>query len=57
MKVNEQINKREGSAYSLLIRSEEKKSAVIEVVVYGLVLLSAVAAIWEFADDFFWFPV
>jgi hypothetical protein len=55
MKTNELNNKREESTFSLLVRSEEKKRAVIEVVVYGLVILSAVAAILEFADEFFWF--
>jgi hypothetical protein len=56
MKTDEPNNKREESTYSLLVRSEERKRAVIEVVVYCLVILSAVAAILEFADEFFWFP-
>jgi hypothetical protein len=56
MNTNETDNKREESTYSLLVRSEEKKRALIEVVVYSLVILSAVAAILEFADEFFWFP-
>jgi len=55
MKTKEPNNKREESTYSLLVRSEEKKRAFIEVLVYGLVILSAVAAILEFADEFFWF--
>jgi hypothetical protein len=55
MKTNEPDNKRGESTYSLLVRSEEKKRALIEVVVYGLVILSAVAAILQFADEFFWF--
>jgi hypothetical protein len=57
MKTNEPNNKREESTYSLLDRSEDKKRALIEVVVFGLVILSAVAAIMEFADEFIWFPV
>jgi hypothetical protein len=56
MKTNEPKNKREESTYSLLVRSEEKKRSIIEVVVYGLVILSAVAAILEFANEFFWYP-
>jgi hypothetical protein len=56
MKTNEPNNKREESTYSLLVRSEEKKRALVETAVYGLVILSAVAAILEFANEFFWFP-
>ena len=56
MKTNQPDNKREESTYSLLVRSEEKKRSFIEVVVYGLVILSAVAAILEFANEFFWYP-
>ena len=56
MKTNQPDNKREESTYSLLVRSEEKKRSFIEVVVYGLVILSVVAAILEFANEFFWYP-
>lgn len=56
MKTNEPNNTRKESTYSLLVRSEEKKRALVEAVVYGLVILSAVAAILQFADEFFWFP-
>lgn len=56
MKTNEPNKPREESTYSLLVRSEEKKRSIMEVVIYGLVILSAVAAIWEFANEFFWFP-
>ena len=56
MKTNEPDKKREESTYSMLVRSEEKKRSFIEVVVYGLVILSAVAAILEFANEFFWYP-
>ena len=51
MKTNEPNNKREESTYSLLVRSEEKKRALVETIVYGLVILSAVAAILQFADE------
>ena len=56
MKTNEPNNTREESTYALLVRSEEKKRALVETIMYGLVILSAVAAILQFADVFFWFP-
>ena len=56
MKTNQPTDKKEESTYSLLMRSEEKKRTFIEVVVYGLVILSVLAAIWGFANEFFWFP-
>jgi hypothetical protein len=55
MKTNEANSEREESTYSLLVRSEDKKRALIEGVVYGLVSLSAGAVILEFANKFFWF--
>jgi hypothetical protein len=55
MKTNEPNNQREESTYSLLMRSEDKRRGLIETVVYSLVILSAVAAILQFADEFFWF--
>jgi hypothetical protein len=51
MKTNKPINKVEESSYSLLVRSEEKKSALFETIVYGLVFLSVVAAILQFAEQ------
>ena len=54
MKANEQNSKREESTYSLLIRSAEKKRMITEGVVYGLIVLSAMAAIWEFGQELFW---
>jgi hypothetical protein len=54
MKTNEPNDKREESTYSLLERSEEKKRGLVETFVYGLVILSAVAAILEFAREFLW---
>ena len=56
MKTNEPINKREESTYSLLARSEESKRGVVEMVVYGIIILCAVVAIIEFATEFFWYP-
>jgi hypothetical protein len=53
MKTNEPNNNREESTYSLLVRSEEKKRAATEIVVYGVIVLSALAAIWEFGQELF----
>ena len=55
IRTNEPDNKKRESTYSWLLRSEEKKRAVVETVVYGLVILSAVAAILQFADEGLWF--
>jgi hypothetical protein len=55
MKTNEPNNKREESTYSLIVRSEEKKRILTEAVVYGLIILSAMAAIWEFGEELFSF--
>ena len=51
MKTKEPNKKREESTYSLLVRSEERKRALVETIVYGLVILSAIAAILQFADE------
>ena len=48
MKPSELLNKAEESTYSLLVRSEERNRAVFEAIVYGLIILSAVAAILQF---------
>jgi hypothetical protein len=56
MKTNEPNNKREESTYSLLTRSEEKKRALVETIAYGLLILIAMAAILEFANEFLWYP-
>ena len=54
-KTNEPNNKREESTYSLLVRTEERKRATIEVITYGVIALSALAAIWEFGQELFWY--
>jgi hypothetical protein len=51
MKTNQPNKHVEESAYALLVRSEDKKRAVFETIVYGLVILSALAAILQFADQ------
>jgi hypothetical protein len=55
MKTNKSNIEREESTYALLVRSLEKKRAFTEAVVYGLIVLSALAAIWEFGEELFWF--
>jgi len=47
---------RQESTYTLLVRSEDKKRARMEMVVYGLAAISALAMILDFANEFFWFP-
>ncbi len=51
MKTRQPSNNVEESTYALLVRSEDKKRALFETIVYGLVILSALAAILQFADQ------
>jgi hypothetical protein len=51
MKTKELNNNREESTYALLVRTEERKRAAIEVIAYGVIVLSALAAIWEFGQE------
>ncbi len=39
------------STYALLIRSEEKSRNVIEMAIYPILILGAVSAIWQFAQQ------
>lgn len=39
------------STYALLVRSEEKRRSIFEAIVYGLVIISSIAAIWQFAQQ------
>ena len=39
------------STYALLVRSEEKERTLLETVAYFLVVLSAIAAIYQFAKQ------
>jgi hypothetical protein len=55
MKINKPNNKGKESIYSLLVRSEEKKRAAIEVLVYSVLVLGALTAIWEFGEELVWF--
>jgi hypothetical protein len=44
------------STYALLIRSEEKSRNVIEMAIYPILILGAVIAIWQFAQQPVSFP-
>ena len=51
MKTNEESKKGEESTYALLERSVDKKRALFETVLYGLIAVSAVFAILQFVDQ------
>lgn len=51
MKTSQTNNNTEESTYALLVRSEDKKRALLETNVYDLVILSTLAAILQFADQ------
>jgi hypothetical protein len=51
MKTNQTNNNVEESTYALLVRLKDKKRALLETVVYGLIILSALAAILQFTDQ------
>jgi hypothetical protein len=46
-----QTDNRHESTYALLICSEEKSRNVLEVVIYPLLILGPVLAIWQFAQQ------
>jgi hypothetical protein len=37
--------------YRLVVQSEEKSRNILEMAVYGLVLLSVIVSIWQFAEQ------
>ncbi|HSP45493.1 MAG TPA: hypothetical protein VLO30_05835 [Chthoniobacterales bacterium] len=49
MKTNKSLNQNPTSTYAMLVRSEEKERGLFETLVYTLLVLSAVAGIWQFA--------
>ena len=49
MKTNKTLNSARKSTYALLVKSEEKERSLFETFVYGLLVLSAVVGIWQFA--------
>jgi hypothetical protein len=48
IQTNDEIHE---STYALLVRSEEEKRSLLEIIAYGLFILSVVAAIWQFASQ------
>jgi len=57
MKTNLPYNEIHESTYALLVRSEDKERSLLETIAYGLFILSAVAAIWQFVLQPVNFPV
>ncbi len=57
MKTTQTNNEIQESTYALLVRSEDRERSILETIVYGLFILSAVAAIWQFAQQPINFPV
>lgn len=51
MKTSQPNNEIHESTYALLVRSENEKRSLLEVVVYGLFILSAIVAIWQLAHQ------
>ncbi|MEY2544026.1 MAG: hypothetical protein QOE81_1487 [Verrucomicrobiota bacterium] len=51
METNQPTNNVEESTYALLVRSEDKKHALFETVLYGLVAVGVLIAILQFADQ------
>ncbi|HEY2614463.1 MAG TPA: hypothetical protein VGI42_02030 [Chthoniobacterales bacterium] len=51
MKTNYPISEIHESTYALLVRSEEKERSLLETIAYGLFILSAIAAIWQFVQQ------
>jgi hypothetical protein len=51
MNTSQTTNEIHESTYALLVRSEEKERSLLETIAYGLFILSAVAAIWQFVQQ------
>jgi len=49
MKTNKSLKPVRKSTYSLLVRAEENDRGLFETFVYGMLMLSAVIGIWQFA--------
>ncbi len=39
------------TTYRLLVQSEDKNRNILEMVIYGLVSLSVIVSIWQFAEQ------
>jgi len=44
-------NMKNENTYKLLIQSEEKSRNILETAIYGLVALSVILTIWQFAEQ------
>ena len=51
MKTSQPSNNVEKSTYDLLVCSEDKKRALFETILYGLVALGVLVAILQFTDQ------
>jgi hypothetical protein len=49
MKTHQSQNPVKKSTYALLMQSEEKETGLIETFIYGMLIVSAVVGIWQFA--------
>ena len=49
MKTNKSLKPVRKSTYALLVRAEENDRGLFETFVYGMLVLSAVIGIWQFA--------
>lgn len=49
MKTNNSLKPVRKSTYSLLVQSQEMDRGLFETFIYGLLVLSAVVGIWQFA--------
>ena len=45
------MNNQQESTYALLVRSEEKGRGVLEIILYVLFILSALAPLWQFTQQ------
>lgn len=51
MKTTQPTNQIHESTYALLDRSEHENRSLLEMLVYGIFILSAVVAIWQFVHQ------
>ncbi len=49
MKTNNSLKPVRKSTYAMLVQSEEKERGLFETFIYGLLVVSAVVGIWQFA--------
>jgi hypothetical protein len=49
MKTNNSLKPVRKSTYAMLVQSEEKERGLFETFIYGLLIVSAVVGIWQFA--------